>query len=137
MKSKWYNLEYGPPDASVAFPADRYDEYRVTAGYTDEEMVGLQSAADHFETTPEELQLTSVGVLAFLLALGGDELAIEPMEVPPATDGTNMVKSAYFASNGAQGALESVAEPFGLTGAQAQKFATSVIVFLVALAQAG
>jgi hypothetical protein len=48
-----------------------------------------------------------------------------------------MVKSAYFASNGAQGALESVAEPFGLTGAQAQKFATSVIVFLVALAQAG
>ena len=137
MKSKWYNLEYGPPDASAAFPADRYDEYRVTAGYTDEELVGLQSAADYFETSLEELQLTSVGVLAFLLALGGDDLVLEPMETPPDVTGTNMIKSAYYAENGAQGALEAVAEPFGLNGAQAQKFATSIIVFLAALAQAG
>ena len=135
MKSKWYNLEYGPPDASEAFPADRYDEYRVTAGYTDEELVGLQSAANYFETTLEELQLTSVGVLAFLLALGGDDLVLEPMETPPDVTGVNVVKSAYYAENGAQGALEMVAEPFGLTGAQAQKFATSIIVFLAALAQ--
>ena len=135
MKSKWYNLEYGPPDASEAFPADRYDEYRVAAGYTDEELVGLQSAADYFETSLEELQLTSVGVLAFLLALGGDDLVLEPMETPPDVTGVNVVKSAYYAENGAQGALEMVAEPFGLTGAQAQKFATSIIVFLAALAQ--
>ena len=59
------------------------------------------------------------------------------MENPPAVDGAHEVESSYRADDGTQGALETVAEAFGLTGTEAQKFSASVLIFLVSLAQAG
>ena len=136
LKSKWYTIEYGPPNASTVFPEERYDEYRVSSGYTTEELEGLQMAADYFETSLAEIQSIAVGMIAFLLALAGDGDAVNPIENPPAIDGENIVRSAFFASDGSQGALESVSSIFEMNGAQSQKFSSYVLVFLVALAQA-
>ena len=136
LKSKWYTIEYGPPNASTIFPEERYDEYRVSSGYTAEELEGLQMAADYFETSLAEIQSIAVGMVAFLLALAGDDTSVNPIENPPTIDGENIVKSAFFASDGSQGALESVASIFQMNGAQSQKFSSYVLVFLVALAQA-
>ena len=136
LKSKWYTIEYGPPNASTVFPEERYDEYRVSSGYTTEELEGLQMAADYFETSLAEIQSIAVGMVAFLLALAGDGNAVNPIENPPAIDGENIVRSAFFASDGSQGALESVSSIFQMNGAQSQKFSSYVLVFLVALAQA-
>ena len=136
LKSKWYTIEYGPPNASEAFPEERYDEYRVSAGYNQEELPGLQLAADYLDITEEEAQSIAVGMLAFLLAIAGENAEIEPMETPPVVDEGALVQTQYFALDGSQQALESVAQAFSLTGAEAQKFSSSVLVFLVALAQA-
>ena len=136
LKSKWYTIEYGPPNASEAFPEERYDEYRVSAGYNQEELPGLQLAADYLDITEEEAQSIAVGMLAFLLAIAGENAEIEPMETPPVVDEGALVQTQYFALDGSQQALESVAEAFNLTGAEAQKFSSSVLIFLVALAQA-
>ena len=136
LKSKWYTIEYGPPNASEAFPEERYDEYRVSAGYNQEELPGLQLAADYLDITEEEAQSIAVGMLAFLLAIAGENAEIAPMEIPPVVDEGALVQTQYFALDGSQQALESVAEAFNLTGAEAQKFSSSVLIFLVALAQA-
>jgi len=136
LKSKWYTIEYGPPNASEVFPEERYDEYRVSAGYSQEELPGLQVAADYLDITEEETQSIAVGMLAFLLAIAGENAEIEPMETPPVVDEGALVQTQYFALDGSQQALESVAATFNLTGAEAQKFSSSVLVFLVALAQA-
>jgi len=136
LKSKWFNVEYGPPDAGDEFPDEIFDEYRVSAGYTDDEVVALESAAEFFDADSDEFQRTAVGLLAFLLALL-EEGAVSPMENPPAVDGAHEVESSYRADDGTQGALETVAEAFGLTGTEAQKFSASVLIFLVSLAQAG
>ena len=136
LKSKWYTIEYGPPNATESFPDQRYDEYRVSTGYSTEELSGLQMAADYLDVSEEDLQSIAVGMVAFLLALVGDNSEIEPMDTPPTVDDGVMVKTQYFALDGSQEALESVASVFQLTGAETQKFASSVLVFLVALAQA-
>ena len=93
-------------------------------------------AADYFETSLAEIQSIAVGMVAFLLALAGDGNAVNPIENPPAVDGENIVRSAFFASDGSQGALESVSSIFQMNGGQSQKFSSYVLVFLVALAQA-
>ena len=136
LKSKWYTIEYGPPNATENFPEQRYDEYRVSTGYSAEELSGLQMAADYLEVSEEDLQSIAVGMVAFLLALVGDSSEIEPMETPPVVDEGVMIRTPYFALDGSQEAMESVAQVFELTGAEAQKFASSVLVFLIALAQA-
>jgi len=136
LKSKWYTIEYGPPNATENFPDQRYDEYRVSTGYNTEELSGLQMAADYLDVSEEDLQSIAVGMVAFLLALVGDNSEIEPMDTPPTVDDGVMVKTQYFALDGSQEALESVASVFQLTGAETQKFASSVLIFLVALAQA-
>ena len=136
LKSKWYTIEYGPPNANEVFPEERFDEYRISTGYSSEELAGLQMAASYLEITEEEVQSIAVGMVAFLLALAGDSSGIEPMESPPVVNEGVMVQTKYFALDGSQEAMESVAQAFGITGAEAQKFASSVLVFLVALAQA-
>ena len=93
-------------------------------------------AADYLNITEEETQSIAVGMVAFLLALAGDTSEMGPMENPPVVDQGVMVKTQYFALDGSQGALESIAQTFGITGSEAQKFSSSVLVFLVALAQA-
>ena len=135
LKSKWYNLEYGPPDASMSFPEVRYDEYRVGVGYTPEEILTVESAAEYFDSTPEDIQSVAVGVIAFLIALSGGGSTFEPISSPPLVDGTQVVRSAFFAADGSQEALETVSSIFGLTGAEAVKFSTSVLSFLAAIAQ--
>ena len=93
LKSKWYTIEYGPPNASTVFPEERYDEYRVSSGYTTEELEGLQMAADYFETSLAEIQSIAVGMVAFLLALAGDGNAVNPIENPPKLKPSTIPKS--------------------------------------------
>ena len=65
--------------------------------------------------------------------LSGDQPA--PLDAPE-VDGAERVTTAYFAADGDQDALETVAEAFGLNGGEAQKVSVTVLVFLTALARA-
>ena len=60
----------------------------------------------------------------------------EPLDPPPTVDGPIAITTAYFAAEREQAAVEVVATAFGLNGAQTQKAAVTVLVFLVSLAKA-
>ncbi len=136
LRSNWYGIAYGPPNASSAFPENLIDEYRVTTGYTEEEWNSVLSAAEYLEMSPAELHLVSMAVMSFLLLLRGDGPPPTPLNPPPSVDGPREVTTAYFSTEGDQAAVETVAEAFGINGAQTQKAAVMVLVFLVGLARA-
>ncbi len=136
LMSNWYGVAYGPPDASSAFPGNLIDEYRVTTGYTDQEWADVLSAAEFLEMSPAELHLSAMAVMSFLLLLRGDGPPPTPLDPPPEVDGPVEVTTAYFSVEGDQAAVETVAAAFGINGAQTQKAAVTVLVFLVALARA-
>ena len=106
----------------------------MTVGYSSEEMTNLNSSANSFGMGVEEFQKTAVGLLAFLRALlppGAAEWA------PICSDcaGSEQTTTLYTASDGTQNALESVAGS-SMNGAQAQRFSSSVLIFLLALLDA-
>ena len=72
LKSNWYGATFGPPDASAEFPAQRFDEYRLTTGYTEEEWALVASGADYLSMTPAEFQRAAIWVTSFLLNLSQD-----------------------------------------------------------------
>ena len=123
-----------PFDASETFPASAKDEYVVLSGYTNEELVGMSQAADYLGQTMPQLQTLSVGIVAFLLAMADDDIPDWSSNISPDTTGSNVLQSHYFSLEGTQGALASVAEATGMNGAQVQKFASSIVVFLILLA---
>ena len=129
-------MTYGPPEAATVFPEERLDEYRITTGYTDEEWAAVDDSADYLDMTPAELQLAAIWAVAFLLNLSADPDVPGPLVEPPASDGPHGTTTAYFAGQGDQAAVEQVAEAFSITGAQAQKVAVTILVFLVQLAKA-
>jgi hypothetical protein len=136
LKSNWYGATFGPPDASFEFPEQRFDEYRLTTGYTEEEWPLVASGADYLSMTPAEFQRAAVWVTSFLLNLSQDPDGPDPLDPPPAVDGPSRVVTAYLASEGDQIAAEHVAGAFSVNGAEAQKAATTVLVFLVGLSRA-
>jgi hypothetical protein len=136
LKSNWYGATFGPPDASVEFPGQRYDEYRLTTGYTEEEWVLVTSGADYLSMSPAEFQRAAIWVTSFLLNLSQNPDGPAPLDPPPAVDGPSRVVTAYLASEGDQVAAEHVAGAFSVNGAEAQKVATTVLVFLVGLSRA-
>ena len=132
LRSNWFGIAYGPPDAGASFPDPQVDEYRVTNTYTADNLALIEEAADHLQMTVPEFQRAGVWVVAFLHGLSiSDSDPIDPPEVA----GSEKVTTAYFATDGDQQALEQVAAGFSLTGAQAQQVSTSVLVFLVGLAK--
>jgi len=133
LRSNWFGVLYGPPDAGSEFPATRVDEYRVTTGFSPEDMETVEAAADYLEMSPAEFQRAAVWVVAFLVSLSGD--GPTPLEAPE-VDGLERVTTAYFAADGDQKALEAVGEAFELNGGEAQKVSVTVLVFLTALARA-
>jgi hypothetical protein len=129
-----FTINPAPFDASDSFPAEEVEEYEVTVNYSQEEMINLTNAATAFNMNVEDFQLTAVGLLAFLRALlpsGTGDWS------PICTDcgGSEGVTTLYVASEGTQNALESVAGS-SMTGAQAQRFSSSVLIFLIALLNA-
>jgi len=136
LKSNWYGVDYGPPEAATQFPEERLDEYRVTTGYTEEEWQSLIDSADHLKMTPNEFQLSAVWVVAFLLNLSSSENGPKPLADPPLIDGVHNVETAYKAAAEDQKALEQIAEVFAINGGQAQKAAVTILVFLVQIAKA-
>tara|TARA_B100000959_G_scaffold286956_1_gene368313 strand:- start:3434 stop:4582 length:1149 start_codon:yes stop_codon:yes gene_type:complete len=136
LKSNWYGVDFGPPDADLAFPEQRYDEYRLTTGYTEEEWTLVLSGAEYLDMHPAEFQRAAIWVTSFLLNLSQNPDGPEPLDPPPAVDGPYRMKTAYFASSGGQIAAEHVAGAFAINGAEAQKAATTVLVFLVGLSRA-
>ena len=133
LRSNWFGLLYGPPDAGSEFPVTRVDEYRVTAGFSAEDMETVEAAATYLKMSPAEFQRAAVWVVAFLVSLSSDQP--DPID-PPEVDGPERVTTAYFAADRDQEALEAVAEAFGLNGGEAQKVSVTVLVFLTALARA-
>ena len=133
LRSNWFGVLYGPPDAGVEFPSTRVDEYRVTTGFTAEDMETVETAAAYLKMSPAEFQRAAVWVVAFLVNLSGGEAS--PLDAPDVV-GPEEVTTAYFAADGDQTALEGVAAAFGLTGGEAQKVSVTVLVFLTALARA-
>ena len=136
LMSNWYGIAYGPPNASSVFPENLIDEYRVTTGYTEDEWNSVLSAAEYLEMSPAELHLASMAVMSFLLLLRGDGPPPTPLDPPPSVGGPREVTTAYFSTRGDQSAVEAVAAAFGINGAQTQKAAVTVLVFLVGLARA-
>ena len=136
LKSNWYGVNYGPPEAATQFPEERLDEYRVTTGYTEEEWQSLIDSADHLKMTPNEFQLSAVWVVAFLLNLSSSGNSPKPLADPPLIDGVHNVETAYKAAAEDQKALEQIAEVFAINGGQAQKAAVTILVFLVQIAKA-
>jgi len=133
LRSNWFGVLYGPPDAGSGFPSTRVDEYRVTTGFSEEDLETVEAAATYLEMSSAEFQRAAVWVLAFLVNLSGDQPA--PLDAPD-VDGPERVTTAYFAADGDQEALEVVAEAFELNGGEAQKVSVTVLVFLTALARA-
>ena len=136
LKSNWYGVNYGPPEAATQFPEERLDEYRVTTGYTEEEWQSLLDSADHLQMTPNEFQFSAVWAVAFLLNLSSNENGSKPLTEPPLIDGVHNVETAYKAATEDQRALEKIAETFSINGGQAQKAAVTILVFLVQIAKA-
>ena len=122
-------------DASDNFPTSPVNEYVANSGYYEDEWSGLLDAAAYLGQTPEQLQTMSVGVIAFLMALSGPNQPIWSIGSPPDVNGGHVVQSHYFDADGTQNSLENVAAATNLNGAQTQKFATSVLVFLILLSQ--
>lgn len=96
----------------------------------------MLSAAEYLEMSPAELHLSSMAVMSFLLLLRGDGPPPAPLDPPPSVDGPREVTTAYFSTRGDQSAVEAVATAFSINGAQTQKAAVTVLVFLVGLARA-
>ena len=133
LRSNWFGVAYGPPDAGSAFPDPQVDEYRVTTGYSVEDLASIQAAADHLQMTTPEFQRAAVWVVAFLVNLsGGATISVDA----PAVTGSEKVTTAYFAAASDQQAIEQVAAGFGLNGAEAQAVSVTLLVFLVGLAGA-
>ena len=133
LRSNWFGVAYGPPDAGSSFPDPQVDEYRVTSSYSVEDLASIEAAADHLQMTTAEFQRAAVWVVAFLVNLSGD--ATSPIDAPDVT-GSREVTTAYFAADGDQQTLEQVAAGFALDGAAAQAVAVTLLVFLVGLASA-
>jgi LysM repeat protein len=133
LRSNWFGVAYGPPDAGSSFPDPQVDEYRITTGYAVEDLTAVAAAADHLQMTTPEFQRAAVWVVAFLLNLS--EGGSNPIDPPEAT-GSEKVTTAYFAAAGDQQALEQVAAGFVVNGAEAQTVAVTLLVFLVGLAKA-
>ena len=133
LRSNWFGVAYGPPDAGSSFPDPQVDEYRVTSSYSVEDLASIEAAADHLQMTTAEFQRAAVWVVAFLVNLSGD--ATSPIDAPDVT-GSEKVTTAYFAADGDQQTLEQVAAGFALDGAAAQAVAVTLLVFLVGLASA-
>jgi len=136
LRSNWYDVTFGPPDASGGFPEDRFDEYRLTTGYTDEEWALVESAAVYLDMSAAEFQRAAVWVTSFLLNLSSNPDGPAPLDPPPSVGGVHRVTSAYLAADGDQVAAEHVAGAFAVNGAEAQKVAVTVLVFLVGLSRA-
>ena len=118
------------------FPDDRLDEYRITTGYSEQEWTALEDSAGYLSMTPAEFQLAAVWAVAFLLNLSTDSAGPGPLADPPPVEGQHRTRTAYFAGQGDQAAVEQVADAFSIDGAQAQKVAVTILVFLVQLAKA-
>ena len=134
LSNSSFTINPAPFDASDSFPTEEVEEYSVTVNYSQEEMTNLTDAATSFNMNIEDFQLTAVGLLAFLRALlpaGSGEWS------PICTDcgGSEEATALYVAAEGTQSALESVAGS-SMTGAEAQRFSSSVLVFLLALLNA-
>ena len=126
-----FTINPAPFDASDSFPEEEVEEYTVTVGYSPEEMANLNNSADSFGMGVEEFQQTAVGLLAFLRALLPSGSA-EWTPICSDCAGTELTTTLYTASDGTQSALESVAGS-SMNGAQAQRFSSSVLIFLLAL----
>jgi LysM repeat protein len=133
LRSNWFGVVYGPPDAGSSFPDPQVDEYRVASAYSVEDLASVEAAADHLQMTTAEFQRAAVWVVAFLVNLSGSDP--NPVDAPEVT-GSEKVTTAYFAADGDQQALEQVAAGFALGGADAQTVAVTLLVFLVGLSSA-
>tara|TARA_Y100000588_G_scaffold89598_1_gene96134 strand:+ start:257 stop:574 length:318 start_codon:yes stop_codon:yes gene_type:complete len=102
----------------------------VQTGYTADEYAGIARAAAILDLEVEEFQRTGVYVVSFLTAI--NPTPPEPMRPRPPVDGPALVATIWTEEEIPM--LLAVAEAWGLTPAEMQKFGAILLAFFVGLA---
>ena len=101
----------------------------VTTGYTSQEAAQLTAAATKINSTPQQLQHDSVGIIEFIFGIAG---VSGPIALPPPSSGPVLVTSAWPLSE--MPIIMSLSNRWsGLSPSDTQKYASQIIVFLLSL----
>ena len=119
----------GPSSLASTVATPTAGTVSVTTNYTNAELPRLQQTATYFGVTPELAQHESVGIIGFIVGLIPP--GATPISPPPSNVGADAISSDW--PTGDQPVLLSVAQKYALTPAEAQKFATQLVGFLLAL----
>ncbi|MBQ90151.1 MAG: hypothetical protein CL441_01830, partial [Acidimicrobiaceae bacterium] len=117
-----------PPTTTTTEPPST--DLVVQTGYTANEYAGIARAAAILDLEVEEFQRTGVYVVSFLTAI--NPTPPEPMRPRPPVDGPALVATIW--SEEEIPMLLAVAEAWGLTPAEMQKFGAILLAFFVGLA---
>ncbi len=131
LKSDWFSVASStpPPQTPPAVPT-----YPVLTGYTASEWADLTAAAAWMNLSPEEFQRTAAWVTAFLIGLSRNPNQVGWLSPAPTVDGPNLVTTAYVDED--LPSIRSVMRRWTLTPSQAQKVATTMLVFLAGVDRA-
>jgi peptidoglycan hydrolase-like amidase len=128
LKSDWFSVAYTPPateppagSAPVSIP--------IATGYTAQELPYVTAAAAKLKITPEEFQRTAIWVTGFLVGLSGRPGLVTPISPPPRVDGPNVLTTVYQDAD--IPAFWTVMQRFAVGAPEAQKVATTLLVYLV------
>jgi SpoIID/LytB domain protein len=136
LKSDWFSVGSStpPPPPSTPPAAPVVPTYPVMTGYTASEWADLTAAAAWMNLTPEEFQRTAAWVTAFLIGLSRNPNQVGWLNPAPTVDGPNLVTTAYVDED--LPSIRSVMRRWTLTPSQAQKVATTMLVFLAGVDRA-
>ena len=101
----------------------------VTTGYTSQESAQLTAAATKINSTPQQLQHDSVGIIEFIFGIAG---VSGPIVIPPPSSGPVLVTSGWPLSE--TSIITSLSNRWsGLSPSDTQKYASQIVVFLLSL----
>jgi len=119
-----------PPTTTTTTTEPPSTDLVVQTGYTADEYAGIARAAAILDLEVEEFQRTGVYVVSFLTAI--NPTPPEPMRPRPPVDGPALVATIWTEEEIPM--LLAVAEAWGLTPAEMQKFGAILLAFFVGLA---
>ena len=117
------------PDEPVTTTTVPVDDGSVVTGYTAEELAWVANAASQMNLSVAEFQATGVWVIDFLTQMAGGDP--EPLAEPPVPIGSENV--AYTWDDDELEVIDRVADGYGITRAEAQKFGAFLLAYFVGL----